>query len=619
MTRLGLVGVLGVSLAACNGQIGGGSSSGAGGSNNSGSGGSNNSGNGGSNNSGKGGSNNSGNGGSSNSGNGGSSNSGNGGSSNSGNGGSSSGSGGDTSVQVGESNIITCSPGIANTSQIPRMMDAEYDNVIKDLLGVTALTANSNQPPSALLSPDSGGSLDAIGWNGYQSAASMIAAQVFASSTTKANFMSCDPTTNTASCLQTTIQTFGRKAFRRTLTSTEVTSFMRLNSISGVSPAPTGNQVAQAILQAFLESPSFIMLPELSQTKSGSNYALSSTEIATRLSFLFWNSIPDATLNTAADGNMLTTKAQILSQAQRMLKDAKAQGMATNFAQFYLAIMNGSHWSNNTTHDSSKYPQWSSASYSPAMSEITSFFQNATLNGGKFSDLFLSNVGYVTKDTAAIYGLDATKYNSTPQQVTLDSTQRPGFLTRVGFLSTFAHYDVTSPIFRGAFITGRVFGINPGTPNPAFINMTPDTTNATTERQAIEGLVGNQPCQSCHGTYINPPGFVLENYNSIGAWQTTDPLGGAINSTADVYFNSNDTTTISTPKDLMTHISTLQNAQYTYATNWVTFASGRNANANDACTVNTLTTNLAGSSYTISQMMADYTQADSFSQRTQAN
>jgi hypothetical protein len=599
VTRLGLWGALGVSLAACNGQIGNASS-----------------GSGGSSNSGNGGSSNSGSGGSSNSGSGGSSNSGNGGSSNSGSGGSSSGSGGDASVSVGATNVITCSAGIANTSQVPRMTNAQYDNVISDLLGVTALTSMSNQKPSALLSPDSSGSLDTIGWNGYQSAASTIAAQVFASSTTKANFMSCDPTTNTATCLQNTIQTFGRKAFRRTLTSTEVTSFMRLNSLT---PAGTGTQVAQAILQAFLESPSFIMLPELGQTKSGSNYTLSSTEIATRLSFLFWNSVPDATLNTAADANQLTTKAQILAQAQRLLQSTKAQGMASNFANFYLAVMNGSHWTNNTTHDSTKYAQWSTASYAPAMAEITSFFQNATLNGGKFADLFLSNVGYVTKDTAAIYGLDASKYNSTPQQVTLDSTQRPGFLTRAGFLSTFSHYDVTSPILRGAFITGRVFGINPGTPNPAFLDMTPDTSNATTERQAVDALVANQPCKSCHGTYINPPGYVLEHYNSIGAWQNTDPLGGSIDGTADVFFNSNDTKTISSPKDLMTEISTLQNAQYTYAQNWVSFATGRNANANDACTVDTLSGNLAKSGYTIANMMADYTQADSFSQRTQGN
>ncbi len=604
VAELVLVGVLGAGLIACTGKIdqasGTGGSTGNGGSG---------TGNGGSN---------TGNGGSS-TGNGGS-NTGNGGSS-TGSGGSSTGNGGSSGADagppadVGATNVITCAPGIAVTSQIPRMLNAQYDNVISDLLGVTAVTANSNQPPSAYLSPDSSGSMTTIAWTGYQNAASAIAAQVFASSTTKANFMSCDPTTNTTTCLTNTVQTFGRKAFRRTLTSTEVTSFMRLN---GLTPAGTGNQVAQAILTAFLESPSFIMLPELTQTKSGSSYQLSSTEVATRLSFLFWNSVPDATLNTAADNNQLTTKAQILAQAKRLLQSTKATAMAKTFGEYYLAIQNGSHWLNNTTHDTTKYPQWDSNSYAPLMAEIDSFFQSIMLSGGAFKDLFLSNVGFVTSDTAPIYGVSGT-FTSTPKQVTLDSTKRPGFLTRAGFLSTFAHFDVTSPILRGAFVTGRVFGINPGVPNPAFINATPPAGTYMTQRDAIAAMVANQPCLGCHGTYINPPGYVLEHYNSVGAWQDTDPLGGTINGTADVYFNSSDTKTISAPIDMMTEISTLSNAQYTFAQNWVSFATGRAPNGNDACTVDTLSGNLAQSSYTIASMMADYTQSDSFSLRTQGN
>ena len=133
--------------------------------------------------------------------------------------------------------------------------------------------------------------------------------------------------------------------------------------------------------------------------------------------------------------------------------------------------------------------------------------------------------------------------------MTLDATKRPGFLTRVGFLSTFAHSDVTSPILRGAFITGRVFGINPGQPDAKFLLATPPAGNYTTERDAIAAMVANQPCLGCHGTYINPPGFVLEHYNAVGTWQDTDPLGGTINGTADVYFSSTDTKTISSPSD----------------------------------------------------------------------
>jgi hypothetical protein len=587
-TGLGLVGLLVASLLACTGAISGQAPSGSGGSTGNGTGGSGNG----------------------------------NGSGGSGNG---SGSGGDTSgtadggtptASVGQSNIIACVNGIAPTTQIPRMTDAQYDNLINDLVGVTALTSNSNLPPSSLLSPDSAGSLDAIGWNGYLTAAQAIAAQVMGNTTSKAKFMSCDPTTNTTTCLTTTVQTFGRKVFRRPLTTTEVTSFMRLNSLT---PAGTPAQVAQAILAAFLASPSFIMLPELNQTASGSSFQLNNYELATRLSFLFLNSTPDDTLATAANSTTLMTKAQILTQAKRLLQSPKAASMATAFAQYYLAIQNGSHWLNNTSHDTTKYPAFTASSYAPAMAEINSFFQNVTLNGGTFKDLFLSNVGYVTKDTAALYGLTGTTYTSTPMQVTLDATKRPGFLTRVGFLSTFAHSDVTSPILRGAFITGRVFGINPGQPDAKFLMATPPVGNYTTQRDAVAAMVANQPCLGCHGTFINPPGFVLEHYNAVGTWQDTDPLGGSINGTADVYFSSTDTKTISSPSALMTEISTLPNAQYTFAQEWVAFASNRNANGNDACTVNTLSTNLAQSSYTVASMMADYTQADSFSLRTVGN
>jgi hypothetical protein len=588
-TGLGLVGLLVASLAACTGAISGQATSGSGGSSGTGT-----------------------------SGNGNGPGSGSGGSGNgSGSGGTSSGdTDGGTTAAVGQSNIIACVNGIAPTTQIPRMTDAQYDNVINDLVGVTALTSNSNLPPSSMLSPDSAGSLDAIGWNGYLTAAQAIAAQVMGNTTSKAKFMSCDPTTNTTSCLTTTVQTFGRKVFRRPLTTTEVTSFMRLNSLT---PAGTPAQVAQAILAAFLASPSFIMLPEVNQTASGSSFQLNNYELATRLSFLFLNSTPDDTLATAANATTLMTKAQILAQAKRLLQSPKASAMSTAFAQYYLAIQNGSHWLNNTSHDATKYPAFTASSYAPAMAEINSFFQNVTLNGGTFKDLFLSNVGYVTKDTAALYGLTGTTYTSTPMQVTLDATKRPGFLTRVGFLSTFAHSDVTSPILRGAFITGRVFGINPGQPDAKFLMATPPVGNYTTQRDAVAAMVANQPCLGCHGTFINPPGFVLEHYNAVGTWQDTDPLGGSINGTADVYFSSTDTKTISSPSALMTEISTLPNAQYTFAQEWVAFASNRNANGNDACTVNTLSSSLAQSSYTVASMMADYTQADSFSLRTVGN
>jgi hypothetical protein len=377
--------------------------------------------------------------------------------------------------------------------------------------------------------------------------------------------------------------------------------------------------VAEAILYAFLASPSFILLPELAQDKDGSNLKLNGYEVATRLSFLLWGSVPDDELNAAADGNQLGTSDQIVAQAKRLLKSDKAKAVVTNFLRYYAGIETGSHWLNNNSHDGTKYPAYTDASYAPAMAEMDAFFQDVVLGGGTFKDLFLGNNAFVTKDTAALYGLSAASYGAQPTKAPLDAKQRPGFLTRVGFLSTFSKYDVTSPILRGAFISGRVLGVNPGTPDPMGVKMPIPPGNYTTQRQGIEALTANEPCHSCHAININPSGFVLEHYNSVGMWQDKDPLGGDIDGTADVRFSATDTKTINSPIEMMTEIASLPEAKRYLAQQWVAFASGRTANSTDACIVNQMGNNMAQDGYAVLDVIADYTRADSFRLRAVAN
>jgi len=505
-----------------------------------------------------------------------------------------------------------CMPGVPATTQVPRMTRVQYDAVVKDLLGVTTLTSAGNMAPSSLISEDSAGPLTDIAWNGYLSAAEKVATEVIASSTNKSKFITCADATN-ATCLTDTIKTFGRKAFRRPLTDAEVTSFMRFNSLT---PKGTSNEVAESVLFAFLASPSFISLPELGETKEGTAYKLTSHEVATRLSFLLWNSVGDDMLNAAADANQLTTGAQIKAQAMRMLQSPKAAGVATSFHRSYANIGIGTPWLNNNTHT---LPGFTTASYTAAMAELDAFFQDVVVSGGTFADLYTSPVGFVSSATASIYGVTSTA--TTPTKTTLDAAKRPGFLTRVGFLSTYAHDTTSSPILRGAFITQRVLAIPVGDPDPKFRDMQPPGSGYTTNRAATEALTMNAPCSACHTTKVNPPGFVLERYNAIGAWQDTDPLGGAINSTADVIFTTQPEVkkTITSPAKLMAEIGKTPNAQRAYAQQFLSFATGRVANSMDTCTVDKLTTNMATPTYSIAAMMADYTEADSFRLRTQGN
>ncbi len=511
--------------------------------------------------------------------------------------------------------LDTCAALIPVTSQFPRLLNREYDAVVRDLLGVTTLVGAAGKRPSELLAADSDGALTADAWNAYLSAADRVAAEVMAGAN-RSMFISCDPAA--AGCLEQTIEDFGRKAFRRPVTSEEVARMMQFDDIQ---PKGTPDEVAEAILFAFLSSPSFIMLPELAQDKDPMTGAikLSPYEVATRLSFLVWGSVPDEELRAAADAGELQTVAQIAAQAERMVQDrAKTGPQLTHFHRYYAQMDRVSRW-NVTDHDPALYPDFASLGVvGPAMmAELDAMFEEVGFEGS-FEDLFLSNAAFVNEVTAAIYDLNAADFGQTLTRVELDPKERPGFLTRVGFLSSFSNYDKTSPILRGAFVSRFILGVDPGAPIPDTGGPIPDGA-FTTNREYTEALTSRPECSACHATYINPPGFVLEAYDAVGGVQVTDPRGGPIDTVADVTFGENDTRKINTPYELMAELVNAEGARRRYARQWVSFATGRSPNSDDECVVDTLTDRLASGAYSIRNVMTDLSQPDSFRLRVRAD
>lgn len=501
-----------------------------------------------------------------------------------------------------------CVTGIPATSQIPRLLNRQYANVMRDLLDVVEL---DGAPVSAALVGDFTGPMTAPAWQVYQQVAEKLAAQVMAGPS-RPRFISCDPAA--AGCLKTTIETFGRKAFRRALAPDEVQSF---EALAKTTPPGTPEQVAEAILNAFLVAPSFLLLPELDVKSEGAAIQLSQQEVATRLSFLLWGSIPDEALNTAADGGQLQTKAQLLAQAERMIQvREKAGPLIAAFHAEWAQMNNGSgHWW-KIDHDPTKYPAYTATAKLSFQKELDAFFEAVAYRDGSFKDLLLSNVAFVNQDNAAIYGLDAAQYGAELREVTLDSAAapRPGFLTRAGFLSSYSNYDATSPILRGAFIAASLLNLNPGAPVPGAKDAKAEGT-FTTQRAYVEALTEKaQPCEGCHAV-INPLGYVLENYDGIGKWQTVDLRGGALDAsvtTATVSLGDGVEKVISSPVQLMEELAKTPKAQELYARAWVSYAFGRAPNAHDQCLVDQLATRLAADGYTIRRLLAELTQADSF-------
>jgi hypothetical protein len=516
----------------------------------------------------------------------------------------------------GTNDPTVCIPGVPQTTQFPLLTRRQYDNVVRDLLGVTTL-ANGVDKPSTLLNPDFEGPINSYAWSAFLNAGETIAAQVMADATLRAKFINCDPAT--AGCLTDTITAFGRKAFRRPLTAEDIARFEKLSTDAATATPPgTPEEVAEATLNAFLVSPSFLTISELvlgtplpeDQARQG-DIKLSSHEVAARLSFLLWGSVPDDELNAAADAGALTTKAQILTQAQRMV----GQGDKVS-PQILLALRAWADMDNDNSHWwSTLHPEFGDTTMATLSQEIDLFFAKVALGGGSFADLFLDPVAFVNQDTAALYDLDPADYGTELEEVALDQTTRPGFLTRAGFLASFAHADATSPIWRGAYITLRMIGFDPGPPSEnALTTKAPDMVY-TSQRQYTEVLTSGAECVGCHSTYVNPPGFVLENFDVVGKWQPNDPLGDPINPNVNMTIGG-ASKPISNPLQLMTEIATSDSGRRNFAERVTSFATGRLPNSNDACVVEQLKGSLAADGYTVLNLLTDLTQADSLRLRT---
>ena len=521
-----------------------------------------------------------------------------------------SGTGGTTSTTTGG-----CEPGIPATSQVPRLLNREYDAIIDDLLGVSSLAAADGQAPSSLLHEDYEGEMNHYAWTAYQEAAARIAEEVIATDN-RSRFMSCDPTVE-ASCYEDTIRSFGRRIFRRPLTDPEVERFMALTEVEA---SWTTDQVSEAILFAFLASPSFILVPELSAEPEGAGFKLSNYEVATRLSLMLWGSVPDAELDAAADQGLLDTPEQIRAQAERMLLVRDQAGPQVSAAhQYYVRSSSDASLWWRTVHDPALFPHFTDDSRAALHGEVAAYFEELAYGGGSFQDIFLSGMAFVNRESAALYGLDAAEYDADLTRVELDATERPGIFTRAGFLSSFSGYDATDPIRRGSFLAVSILGVNPGPPDPDAVLTPVPPGEYATRREQIEALTTSQAsCNACH-ELINAPGYVLENFDAVGSWQDIDPLGGPIDPVADVTFADGSVRTVGSPLELMQAIADDPVARHLYAQKLVSFFTGREPNANDACMVEDIATKLALDDYRLLEVVVDLTQADSFRLRTVSN
>jgi hypothetical protein len=318
-------------------------------------------------------------------------------------------------------------------------------------------------------------------------------------------------------CARKILGTLARRAYRRPVVDADVAPLLAFyREGRGKGTFDTGIQLA---LRRLLASPSFVFRFEDDppSAAAGTVYRVSDVDLASRVSFFLWSSMPDATLLDLAAANKLHTPAVLEAQVKRMLADPKADAIVDNFAGQWLHIRNLQTIAPNTD----EFPDFDNNLRDAFRTETELFFRSVMREDRNVLDLLTADYTFVNERLAKHYGLPGI-YGSHFRRVTLDDDNRRGLLGKGSILLVTSHADRTAPTLRGKWILENLLGTPPPAP-PANVPPFEQTAGPTprTIRERMEIHRANPSCASCHRT-LDPLGFTLENFNAVGAWRTLD-------------------------------------------------------------------------------------------------
>jgi hypothetical protein len=531
---------------------------------------------------------------------------------------SSSSSGGSSVSTTGPS---TAAPGPESPS--PRLLRqltlVEYTNTVTDLLQLTSPDTSSIPPDNPVdgYTTNVASNFVTQGYiDAYSTIAAALATRVLNESYAKV--VSCQ--TQDAACTTTFLQTFGLKAFRRPLTSDEMTRYTALfdSSLTGGS-FQTGVSLA---IQAMLISPNFLFRSELGTAASNGTYNLTPYETATALSYAYWGTMPDATLFAAAQAGELSTKAQIQAQAQRLMADPRGR---TRIQDFFYQWMQGSR-ANIATPDMGTYPNLYAASggfqniLTSMRAEEDAFVANVAFDSTKkFSELLTANYTFANDALAGYYGLTPPGSATVAKVMIPPTSARGGLLTLGMFLLGHARTNESSPTQRGHQIRANLLCNDVPPPPPGVDPVVPAGTPGVTGREQIQAITGSGVCETCH-SLMNPIGFGLEAFDGAGAERALDN-GEPVDTTGQLtgFTNSSGKTiTFDGARQLSNILSTYATAAQCFATNYYKYIRGFNPTGVDLGAAQQLSQNFAQNNQDLPDLFVDVSLQDSFIERRSA-
>jgi hypothetical protein len=359
-----------------------------------------------------------------------------------------------------------------------------------------------------------------------------------------------------------------------------------------------------------LASPQFLFRAETEPAgaQPGTAYRITDLDLASRLSFFLWSSIPDDTLAAVARQGRLREPQILREQVRRMLRDPRAAALSANFGGQWLALRN----METILPSYLIYPDFDDNLRHAFIQETEMFLQSVFSEDRSAMALLNADYTFLNERLAKHYGIPGV---AGPQfrRVTLMDENRRGLLGQGSILTLTSHPDRTSPVVRGKWILSVILGTPPPDP-PANVPQLPDTQAneaPKTVRQRLEQHRNNPVCASCHKT-IDPPGFALENFDGVGAWRSVGEDGAPVDTSGVLA----DGTPVNGPIALRRAIERRPVVFVRHLTErLLTYALGRGLTVNEMPFVRKIVRDAASSDYQISSIILGIVESASFQMR----
>lgn len=416
----------------------------------------------------------------------------------------------------------------------------------------------------------------------------------------------CDPGTGPA-CADKIVSSLARRAYRRPVTRAEVlalTKFIALAKKEGLSD----EQGIQLAIRAMLVSPNFLFRIERdpNPTDPAKVHKISEVELASRLSYFLWSSMPDEELLTLAVTGKLRTPGVMEAQVKRMLADPKAAALSDNFAGQWLEIRN----LDSVKPDPQKFPAWGPELRDAMRTETRLFFESILKENRPMSEFLDAKYTFLNERLAKHYGIDGVK-GPDFRRVDLTTNQRGGILTHASVLTVSSYPTRTSPVIRGKYVLQNILGTPPPPPPPDVPSLDEEKVGtAASLRKRMEEHRTNPVCASCHNR-MDVLGFGLENYDGIGQWRTMDGK-----------FPVDATGTLPTGKSFANPAEmnvllkdSLPEFARCLTEKMMTYALGRGIERYDRSTVKETTRKLSANGYRLQDLILEVTQSLPFQSR----